>query len=580
MPRPYTDFTVPPIFAPRISPRGDCFSHDRLRQGARAEPHRIGRREAGVGRGLRHGRPCAGLGHVERVETDPDHLGRTHRSRRPLVDLHQLGERRDPDPRLAAVVVADVVARSLMAQDERVRAAAVQQPEGDARVPRVNEAPLALDQHDVGVHGALEHELLGGAGHEIGHDRVDGDPPAFDEDPRLTGGHEPRPHAAPYQLIAQLELCRHLPDVAVRYDREDHIGVNFGGPAVGDRELGWRLAHVEDADALRAGQAPQLRVVGDERVEPAPDLEPPLERGLEPAAPLGRQLATHRRDADEHGAGPEREPARKIAHDRDRPTEAQHVPHGLARGDAVEHGDDALREVADAGVRGLRRERAELPVREDQEAVLVRGEHQADVLVLTGVTTGSRRSAPRRRSVVRSTAGSSDPTSPYQAPCTTWRTNTVVTARTGTATTSPATPMRVPMMSTLAMVSTGGSDTRCCMMRGTTTFASATCTATPSRMTATTLTQSPDSMTNRAGSSVDTSVPKKGTTATSPAKIPNASQKGTSSAHSPSAVSAARIIMARSWPTTQARKVAPASSSTRAPSGRYFGGSSDKTPSR
>src|SRR5438270_538321 len=392
MPRPYTDFTVPPIFAPRISPRGDCFSHDRLRQGARAEPHRIGRREAGVGRGLRHGRPCAGLGHVERVETDPDHLGRTHRSRRPLVDLHQLGERRDPDPRLAAVVVADVVARSLMAQDERVRAAAVQQPEGDARVPRVNEAPLALDQHDVGVHGALEHELLGGAGHEIGHDRVDGDPPAFDEDPRLTGGHEPR----------------------------------------------------------------------------------------------------------------------------------QHAPHGLARGDAVEHGDDALREVADAGVRGLRRERAELPVREDQEAVLVRGEHQADVLVLTGVTAGSRRSAPRRRSVVRSTAGSSDPTSPYQAPCTTWRTNTVVTARTGTATTSPATPMRVPMMSTLAMVSTGGSDTRCCMMRGTTTFASATCTATPSRMTATTLTQSPDSMTNRAGSSVDTSVPKKGTTATSPVKIPNA----------------------------------------------------------
>src|SRR5205807_2019291 len=191
------------------------------------------------------------------------------------------------------------------------------------------------------------------------------------------------------------------------------------------------------------------------------------------------------------------------AHDRDRPTEAQHVLHGLARGDAVEHGDDALREVADAGVRGLRRERAELPVREDQEAVLVRGEHQADVLVLTGVTAGSRRSAPRRRSVVRSTAGSSDPTSPYQAPCTTGRT-----------------------------------------------------------------------------SSVDTSVPKKGTTATSPVKIPNASQKGTSSAHSPSAVSAARIIMARSWPTTQARKVAPASSSTRAPSGRYFGGSSDKTPSR
>src|SRR5256886_14534804 len=58
------------------------------------------------------------------------------------------------------------------------------------------------------------------------------------------------------------------------------------------------------------------------------------------------------------------------------------------------------------------------------------------------LTPGSRRSAPRRRSVVRSTAGSSEPTSPYSAPCTTWRTNTVVTARTGTAATSPATPVR------------------------------------------------------------------------------------------------------------------------------------------
>ena len=80
------------------------------------------------------------------------------------------------------------------------------------------------------------------------------------------------------------------------------------------------------------------------------------------------------------------------------------------------------------------------------------------------------------------------------------------------------------MINTLAIVSTGGSARRCSMIRGTTRFASTTCTTTPRAMTATTLTQSPDSITNNAGRSVDTRVPKKGTTATSPVNIPNASQ--------------------------------------------------------
>jgi len=62
------------------------------------------------------------------------------------------------------------------------------------------------------------------------------------------------------------------------------------------------------------------------------------------------------------------------------------------------------------------------------------------------------------------------------------------------------------------------------MMRGTTTLASTTCTATPSTITASTRSQSPVPTTNNAGKSVDTSVPKNGTTATRPVKIPKASQ--------------------------------------------------------
>src|SRR5712691_864525 len=108
-----------------------------------------------------------------------------------------------------------------------------------------------------------------------------------------------------------------------------------------------------------------------------------------------------------------------------------------------------------------------------------------------------------------------------------WRTRTIVTQRIGTATMSPIAPSSAPMIRTLAIVSTGGSSTLRCMMRGTTTFASKMCTSTPSSSTSTTFTQSPVATMNNAGRSVEISVPKNGTMATSPVKIPNANREGT-----------------------------------------------------
>src|SRR5256885_12483055 len=58
------------------------------------------------------------------------------------------------------------------------------------------------------------------------------------------------------------------------------------------------------------------------------------------------------------------------------------------------------------------------------------------------------------------------------------------------------------------------------MMRGTTTFASATCTATPSTITASTRSQSPVPTTNSAGKSVDTIVPKRSEEHTSELQSP------------------------------------------------------------
>jgi hypothetical protein len=103
---------------------------------------------------------------------------------------------------------------------------------------------------------------------------------------------------------------------------------------------------------------------------------------------------------------------------------------------------------------------------------------------------------------------------------------------------------RLPMMRTLVIVRTGGSATWRCITRGTTTFASTTCTTIPRRITASTRTQLPVLTTNSAGSRVDTSVPKNGTTATSPVNNPNASQYGTPRVHSPTAVSAPSTNMA------------------------------------
>ena len=50
---------------------------------------------------------------------------------------------------------------------------------------------LALDPEQLAAaRDALEHELLGGAGDEVGDDGVDGDPPAGDRDPGLAGRDE------------------------------------------------------------------------------------------------------------------------------------------------------------------------------------------------------------------------------------------------------------------------------------------------------------------------------------------------------------------------------------------------------
>src|SRR5256886_9681851 len=140
----------------------------------------------------------------------------------------------------------------------------------------------------------------------------------------------------------------------------------------------------------------------------------------QPPAPLRRQLTARRRDADEHGRRTQGQPLREVRHHRDAAAEAEHVLDGLAALRPIEHRHDPLGEVADAGVRGLRRERAELPVRDDEESVALGGgrEHHAEVWVFASGP------GPRTSPLARSTAGSRWGTSPYSSARHTVRTQT------------------------------------------------------------------------------------------------------------------------------------------------------------
>ena len=80
-----------------------------------------------------------------------------------------------------------------VAEDEQVRRAAVVEAERDAGVDRMDERALALHPEQLAAAlAALDDEALGGAGDEVGDDRVDRDPPAGDRHARLPGRDEDR----------------------------------------------------------------------------------------------------------------------------------------------------------------------------------------------------------------------------------------------------------------------------------------------------------------------------------------------------------------------------------------------------
>ena len=242
-------------------------------------------------------------------------------------------------------VVVDLGRAGAVAEHEGVRGGAVEETERDAGVRRVHERALAFDEQELATAlDAFDDQPLCSTGNEVGNDRVDGDPPSRDRHAGLPGGHEHGAQPTGPRLAVELERDGHLPDRAVRADREhDPRRVPPGSPR-------WARSALP---AGGAGRAARLRSARPARR--ARDRRRGTRAGRSPRAAPGRIQA---RTSSRH-AGGKRPPAGATPDDRGRRPEAQrpvdvghdrHAVLGLPRARRVQDRDDVAR-VGSAGRR-------------------------------------------------------------------------------------------------------------------------------------------------------------------------------------------------------------------------------------
>ena len=234
-----------------------------------------------------------------------------------------------------------------------MRQRSVEQSIRHSREARVNDGSLPLHQHDVGALGAFEHELFGRARDEVGGDRIDADAASLDENSRLASRGEMRADAARTQRAEKLKLRRHLADVRIGTDGEHDGGADIPDQTVRNREPFWWATKIVNQDVVCFREGRQLGDVADERVQPAPDLEPVLDRSGEEREPRFRQLASHRGNPDDECVRIEGQPFFECADYGNIAAKAEHLLCSPARLARVDDADDALRREPNAGVRGL-----------------------------------------------------------------------------------------------------------------------------------------------------------------------------------------------------------------------------------
>ena len=218
----------------------------------------------------------------------------------PLVQRDELGERRD---RVALVAVDDRLARPCGRGRSACGALPWISPSVTPEYAGWSSEPCPSTKSSLAAPlDALDDELLGGAGDEVGDDRVDRDPPARDRDPRLAGRHELAADAAAARLAVELERRRSSSRSRSR-SRRSRIDVAPCVEVLAGRHVQTREAACAGRAARRRARAraPQLGVVGDELVQAVLDVEPGRDAVLQQLAPRRREAPALRRDADERG---------------------------------------------------------------------------------------------------------------------------------------------------------------------------------------------------------------------------------------------------------------------------------------
>ena len=181
-----------------------------------------------------------------------------------------------------------------------MRCGAVDEPERHARIHRVDERALPFDEEKLASAAlSLDDEPFGGAGEKVRDDGVDGDAPACNRDPRLSGRHEDGRVPASAGLEIELDRDRLLPDRAVRADGEDDARIDLEVRSGRHAEPLGRLAQVAQLHAARSCELRQLGVLGEELVQAALDVETCCDARLQEVAPRRREATSLGRDADD-----------------------------------------------------------------------------------------------------------------------------------------------------------------------------------------------------------------------------------------------------------------------------------------
>ena len=171
-----------------------------------------------------------------------------------LEAAREVGERAPGKP-------AHVGAGRLVAQHEGIGLGAVQEPEAHARVGRMEERALALDEVPV-VLGGGGAELLDRPRHEVRDDGVHRDPRAFDEDAGLPGCPEVGLDPPRFERSVQAERRVHLAHRAVRAHGEEPRPLRGSPLPIGNDPSGCRTScrvrPPRRAASATAGMSPSL----------------------------------------------------------------------------------------------------------------------------------------------------------------------------------------------------------------------------------------------------------------------------------------------------------------------------------